>query len=325
MRHLLSLADLSERDFRHLIDRSAEMGASNGPSSDRLRTKAVGTYFKKTSTRTRTSFQVAAARLGATPICYGPEDLQINTGESVEDTARVLSGYLDALVVRTAGNPEELRAMARLDCLPIINAMTCDEHPTQAISDFAMLKRHFGRLEGLRLLYLGEGNNTASALAFAASRIEGMRATFLTPSGYGLPAAAWDCARQLSSRCGGEVEEHHCAEQLPTEVDAVYTTRWQTTGTTKNGDAGWPETFAPFRVTAKLMQGVSVPSGTVFMHDLPAVRGEDCDSEVLDGGQSIAFEQARQKLFTAMAILEWCVIGPPSEAERQSLRVEVRA
>jgi ornithine carbamoyltransferase len=306
MRNLLSIADLEQSDFLHLVERSAVLATGSNFLRGLLIGKSIGIYFRKTSTRTRTSFIVAASRLGACPVVYGPNDLQTNTGETIEDTARVLSGYLDAIVIRTATDPQELRAMAAVAAMPIVNAMTADEHPTQAISDFAMLKRQFGRLGGIRLIYLGEGNNTAVALALAASRIDGFRIEFLTPRDYGLPRFVLEKSAELCRRFGGSVSQRHDVPAELEPADAIYTTRWQTTGTSKN-DPVWREKFQNFRVTASLITRCSRDSGTVFMHDLPAVRGEDCDSSVLDGPHSIAFEQARQKLSTAMAIYEWCV------------------
>lgn len=304
-KHFLSLADLSREEFLRIVDRAVAI-AEHPASAKTLAGRFVGIYFRKTSTRTRTSFSIGAMKMGAGLITYGPNDLQVCTGESVHDTARVLSGYLDALVVRTADDPEELRAMAAAGNLSIINAMSSDEHPTQALSDFAAIKRRFSRLEGLRLLYLGEGNNTAAALALAASRCRGFEATFLTPDGYGIPRNLLELAQTAARDYGARLTEGHDLQAIQGPVDVVYTTRWQTTGTEKN-DEFWRERFAPFRVTEAVMRAVSKPSGTVFMHDLPAVRGEDCDGCVLDGAQSIAFEQARQKLFSAMAILEWCL------------------
>ncbi len=195
--------------------------------------------------------------------------------------------------------------MAALSRMPIVNAMTADEHPTQAISDLAMMTRHFGALDGLRVLYVGEGNNTAASLALAISRVSGMSLELLTPAGYGLAPPIVERVCALSREHGGAVVEHHDTVAAVGDFDVVYTTRWQTTGTEK-ADALWRERFAPFRVSAALMDRVGHRT-TVFMHDLPAVRGEDCDSEVLDGARSIAFEQARQKLFTAMAVLDWCI------------------
>jgi ornithine carbamoyltransferase len=187
--------------------------------------------------------------------------------------------------------------------MSIINAMTDKEHPTQVFADLATIKEHFGHLDGLHILYLGEGNSTAAALALAVSKSPGMRLTLLTPEGYGLPQEIFAQA-QISSL----IEEYHNLDYLPKNVDVVYTTRWQTTGSTKN-DPQWREKFEPFRVTQKLMNRVSKSAETIFMHDLPAVRGEDVTDEVLDGSQSIAFHQAKNKLFSAMAVLEWCILG----------------
>lgn len=296
------------------IGRGPSAQGRNSPSAtDRpLAGRTIGLYFAKTSTRTRSAFAVAASRLGATPLIYGPADLQINTGESIEDTARVLAGYLDALVIRSCAPLTELQAWTRQDRLPIINAMGELEHPTQALADLATMIEVFGSLEGLELLYAGEGNNTAVALAFAMSRVRGARFTCLTPEGYGLPPAVAARARALSDAHGARFDESHDATQLPSRVDVLYTTRWQTTGTTKP-DPDWRQRFLPFRVDASMLARVSKPVGTIFMHDLPANRGEDVDSDVLDGPQSVAFRQAEYKMFSAAALLEWCIAGGSPE------------
>ncbi|GCE13505.1 ornithine carbamoyltransferase [Tengunoibacter tsumagoiensis] len=273
-----------------------------------LKDKIVGIYFRKTSTRTRTAFTVGASKLGASVIAYGPNDLQINTGETIEDTARVLAGYLDALVLRTAESIDEMKIFAAYNNIAVINAMSDKEHPTQAIADLATLKNQFGTLNGLDILYLGEGNSTAAALALAISKLEGMRLTLLTPEGYGLPAEILDQAQVFAHQRHTSIEQYHHIDAVPSAVDVVYTARWQTTGSSKE-DPNWREYFKPFRVTPALMKRISKPYRTVFMHDLPAIRGEDVMSEVLDGQQSIAFEQAHNKLFGAMAVLEWCLLG----------------
>ncbi len=271
-----------------------------------LSEKVVGVYFRGPSTRTRTSFTVGAYRLGANVITYGPQDLQVTTGESSSDTARVLSGYLDALVVRTNHAQSEMGVLANQEEMSIINAMSAEEHPTQAIADLSTLKENFRRLEGLHVLYLGEGNNTAAALAYSVAQTAEMKLTIVTPEGYGLSDEALGQARELGRQHGGIVEQHHRVDRLPRGVDAVYATRWQTMGVSKD-DPHWREKFLPFAVTAEVMAEVSKPSGTVFLHDLPAVRGDDVHDEVLDGAQSLAWRQARHKLFSAMAVLDWCM------------------
>ena len=307
-RHILSLADLESSEIAHIIDKTVQMASRQAKEKDVLRDKAVGIYFRKTSTRTRTSFSIGAAKLGASVITYGPNDLQTNTGEIIQDTTRVLSGYLDALVLRTAESLEEMKDFANQDEMSIINAMSDKEHPTQALADLATLKEHFGSLNGLHILYIGEGNSTAAALALGISKLPTMHLTMLTPESYGLPKEMLEKCNAFASSNSAQIEQYHDLDYLPRNVDVVYATRWQTTGSSKD-DPAWKESFRPFRVTQSIMEQVSKTSGTIFMHDLPAVRGEDVTGEVLDGPQSIAFHQAHNKLFGAMAVLEWCVLG----------------
>lgn len=307
-RHLLSLTDLASEEISYLIDRTLQIATGKVAGKQPLKDKAVGIFFRKTSTRTRTSFSLGAAKLGAHVVVYGPNDLQINTGETIQDTTRVLCGYLDALVMRTSENIQEMQKMAMQDQMAIINAMSDLEHPTQALADLATLKEHFGHLNGLHMLYLGEGNSTAAALALAISKLEGIRLTLLTPEGYGLPRGILAQSHNFAKQYGACIEQYHTLDALPENVDVVYTTRWQTTGSTKD-DPDWKERFKPFSVTQAILAQASKPSGTIVMHDLPAVRGEDIVSEVLDGPQCIAFHQAHNKLFGAMAVLEWCILG----------------
>jgi len=305
-RHLLSILDFKSNEILKLVEAAVAFAAGEeiGPSSFRGRT--VGIYFRRSSTRTRTSFTVAAHRLGAQTIHFGPNDLQLTTGETVEDTARVLSGFLEALVIRTNDSLSEMKLFAKQDRMPVINAMSDDEHPTQAIADLATMQEALGRLDDLHVLYLGEGNNTAAALAFAIAMIRGMRLTLVTPAGYGLPNDQLETAQLIARESRAEIRQHHRIDQLPRNVDVVYTTRWQTMGAPK-ADPQWKLKFKPYGVTQELMAKVSKPSGTIFLHDLPAVRGDDVADEVLDGPQSKAFRQAEYKLFGAMAALSWCI------------------
>lgn len=304
-KHLLSLTEIGPENLASLVNRSLEI-ANHGVGVPPLIGKTIGIYFKRTSTRTRTAFTVAAIKLGATPIAYGPNDLQICTGETIEDTARVLSGFLDALVVRTNESISEMRAFASQKKMAIINAMSDTEHPTQAIADLVTIKEAFGRLQDLSVLYVGEGNNTAAALALAFALTRGMRLIILTPEGYGLDSGVLEKARGLSQQSGSVIEQHHDISSLRDKFDVVYTTRWQTMGVPK-ADSDWKDKFKPYSVTQEFMQRFSKDGRTVFMHDLPAVRGDDVVDEVLDGPQSIAFRQAQHKLTSAMAVLEWCV------------------
>lgn len=313
IRHFLSIAKIGPVNLSKIVDQSVAFATGHGERSSPLAGKIVGIYFRGSSTRTRTSFTCGSLRLGAQTISYGPNDLQLVTGETIQDTARVLSGFLDALVIRTNQTIAEMEELARQNDMAIINAMSENEHPTQAIADLSTIKEAFGRLDDLHVLYLGEGNNTAASLALAVAQIQGMRLTLVTPEGYGLPDGVLETARNFAGQHGAFVEHHHNIDGLPKGVDAVYTTRWQTMGAPKT-DADWLEKFQPYRVTQELMGHVSKPSGTIFLHDLPAIRGWDVVDEVLDGPQSRAFRQAQHKLFGAMAVLQWCV------AEKEAAR-----
>jgi ornithine carbamoyltransferase len=314
VRHLISLADLSDEDLHALVDRGVAFmsGAAGHPRP--LADTVVGIYFRKTSTRTRTAFSSGALRLGAQVIAYGPGDLQTNTGETIEDTGQVLARMLDALVARTADDPAQLRALAAQSRMSVVNAMSADEHPTQGLTDLTTLQARFGRIDGLRVLYVGEGNNTAVALALGLTRYPGVELELRTPPGCGVPAQVCEQARGYAARTGSVLRQRHDLAALPSDVDVIYTTRWQTTGTSKP-DADWRERFAPFQVGLHLWQD---SPKAVFLHDLPAHRGEEVTAEVLDGPMSIAFDQAENKLHSAMAVLEWCRLGPQSANGRTS-------
>ncbi|MFB9903357.1 ornithine carbamoyltransferase [Allokutzneria oryzae] len=301
-KHLISLADLSDADLRHIVARGVEH-AKGVAAGEPLSGTVLGVYFRKTSTRTRTAFSSAALRLGARIISYGPDDLQLNTGETIEDTGQVMARMLDGLVARTAGTTEELRALAAQNRMSVVNAMSAREHPTQALADLTTMAGHFGGIDGLRVLYLGEGNNTAAALALGLTRYPGTELHLRTPPGFGVDPEILVRAKHYAAQNGSLVEERHDMLDLPTPMDVVYTTRWQTTGTSKS-DPDWRTLFAPFHVDESVLD---TSPGAVFMHDLPAHRGEEVSAGVLDGPRSIAFDQAEAKLHSAKAVLEWCI------------------
>ncbi|WP_347404855.1 ornithine carbamoyltransferase [Micromonospora sp. WMMD1102] len=306
VRHLISINDLTDEDLRSIVARGVRFRSGQARRERPLHGDVVGVYFRKTSTRTRTAFSSGALRLGAQIVGYGPDDLQLNTGETHADTGRVMSRMLDLLVARTAGDPAELRALADQDRMSVVNAMSADEHPTQALTDLTTMLDHFGRIDGLRVLYVGEGNNSAAALALALTRYAGTHLELRTPPGYGLTEEIVATASAQAARGTATIHRRHDMAELPGGFDVVYTTRWQTTGTSKP-DPNWREIFAPFQVGKELWVG---SPDAVFMHDLPAHRGEEVTAEVLDGPASIAFEQAENKLHSAMAVLEWCRRGP---------------
>ncbi|SDH48766.1 ornithine carbamoyltransferase/carbamoyltransferase [Lentzea fradiae] len=307
---LLSNADLTADEVAVLVERAGAWFRDGPPATKPLDGTFVGIWFELTSTRTRTAFSVGAGRLGATPVPLSGAELQTSTGETPEDTARVLGGMVDGIVVRSTHSTARLAALEAAAGVPFINAMAEDEHPTQGLCDLATLAVHFPRLSGLRVLYVGEGNNTASALARAAAKVPGLAVTFAVPEGYGLPEQLVRSAHEEASREGGLVEQCHDVGRLGRDVDVVYTTRWQTTGTSKS-DPAWRERFEPFRVDDAFLRRFP---GALFMHDLPAHRGDEVTGDVLDGPRSIAWSQARMKLYSAMAVLAHVFARPLGDA-----------
>jgi ornithine carbamoyltransferase/carbamoyltransferase len=310
-RGLFTLSELKTTELDSLIARSCELFRDRRAHTSPLGGKIVGILFAKTSTRTRTAFTVGTLKLGGFPITYGPGDLQTNTGESIQDTGRVLGRMLDAVVVRTAGPVDEMRELSRQEGLPVINAMAAEEHPTQGVCDLAAMLMEFGSLRGLSVLYVGEGNNTAVALAHGLSRMPLCNVTFATPTGYGISSATLSNAQKWAEESGGSVTQVHDMDDLPGSVDVVYTTRWQTTGTVKD-DPDWREKFRDFYVDERLLQHWPTAK---LMHDLPAHRGEEVSGSALEGPRSMAWTQAEMKLTSAMAILEWATRDRESQAD----------
>lgn len=190
--------------------------------------------------------------------------------------------------------------------LAVVNALSLDEHPTQAIADLATLAEEFGSLDGLHLLAVGEGNSSGAALALAAALTPGLRLTLLCPRGYEVPKETLDLAAELSDG-KALVSQVVSADEVEGLVDAVYTSRWQTMGVTKE-NPDWLKDFDGFQINRAFLDRFAYPR-TVFLHDLPAVRGEEVTDEVLDGASSRAWRQAHHKMTAAAAVLEWCVRG----------------
>ncbi|GAA2219300.1 ornithine carbamoyltransferase [Streptomyces indiaensis] len=297
---VFSLSELDGKHLDALVRRSCDFFAARGDHDRPLRDTIAGILFTKTSTRTRTAFTTAALRLGAQVISYGPHDLQLETGESLEDTGRVFGRMLDLLVARTAGPVEQLRTLSRYGGIPVVNAMGQEEHPTQGVCDLATINLHFGAVEGVKVLYVGEGNNSAVALAHGLAHYPGTELTLLTPPGYGVPEHELAAARSRAGANGSVLRQTHSLDEAPDAVDVVYTTRWQTTGTSKP-DADWRELFRPYYIDEAFM---GRRPGAVLMHDLPAHRGDEISAGVLEGERTLAWTQAEMKLTSAMAVLE---------------------
>lgn len=302
-RALLTLADLKADEVSEIGDIAFRYGQAPQDFAGQLDGTRVGLVFTAPSTRTRVSFWSAALTLGCDVLQLGPADLQLATGETWSDTGTILANFLDVIVARTNGPQHELAELAA-HVPATINALTYEEHPTQAIADLCAMREHFGDVENLRIAYLGEVNNTARALALLVCKLPIKRLDVYSPDGLGFPAEEID---SLNALCDGDrVCQHHHMPASPDAVDVVYTTRWHSMSEPRR-DQDWLSRFAQFAVTEDLMRRFSGSTEAVFMHDLPAVRGQEVASDVLDGisATSLVPNQARHKASAAASALLW--------------------
>ena len=249
-----------------------------------LRGDTLVCFFEKPSTRTRVSFAAAAERLGMLPLLIRPDELQLGRGETIEDTARTLSGYAAAIAARTSAQ-ETVDLLAVAASVPVINALTDEHHPCQALADLLTLRERFGQLEGLHIAYVGAGNNVATSL-LEAGALMGMDVVVACPPGYE----------------PGVTGAHVVTDPLEAVAgaDAVYTDVWVSMGEEAERDARI-SAFEPYRVDARLM--AAARADAIFMHCLPAHRGEEVTAEVIDGPQSVVWQQAENRLPTEEALL----------------------
>lgn len=301
MNDLLSIADLSRRDIWDLLLLARKLKAKNNPRI--LDGKTVGLIFHKPSTRTTVSFAVGISQLGGQPLILNADVLQIKRGESPRDTARVLSRYLDALVIR-AHHHDDLLEMARVSSIPIINGLTDLEHPCQVLADLLTIMDHKKlknpkHLKGFRLAYLGDGNNVAHSLMLAAAML-GMQLTVATPPGYEPKSDIRGAADRLAKSGLGRVHITNDPEEAVRGAHGIYTDVWTSMGQEAEGQKR-REAFAAFQVNKALVQKAA--PGALVMHCLPAHRGEEITDDVLEGPQSVVFDQAENRLHVQKAIL----------------------
>lgn len=293
-RHVLRIADMDHEQLIGLLDLAAEMKANPRAWRHAHDGEMLACFFSKPSTRTRVSLEGAAWRLGMLPVMLRPDELQLGRGEPITDTARVLSGYVDAIAIRTFAQ-SDVEQLAAAASVPVINALTDDHHPCQALADLLTLREHYGRLEGLRLAYVGDGNNVVNSL-MEAGGLAGVEVRVATPEGYEPDPTVVDTARSL----GGDIELTHDPAEAVTGAHAVYTDVWVSMGDEAEG-AERLERLAPYQVTPALLQRAC--PGAIFLHCLPAHRGEEVAAAVIDGPHSLVFQQAANRLPTEQALI----------------------
>ena len=285
--HFLTGEELDRAELLALLDRAEELkqGRDRGQGADALAGRSVGLVFEKPSTRTRVSFEVGVAELGATPLVLRGDEMQLTRGESMGDTGRILSRYLHGIVIRS-GSDQRVRELADGSSVPVINGLTPQHHPCQALADLLTLKECFGDLDGLRLAYVGDGNNVARSLAILGG-IAGVEVVVASPSGYGLNE--------------GLAELTDDPKAAAADADAIYTDVWVSMGDEAEADRRRAD-LGPYQVNDELLAGAS--GRAVVLHCLPAHPDEEITADVLYGERSAVWDQAENRLHAQKALLE---------------------
>lgn len=298
---LLTISDLTAGDLDKILERSAwlKKALKDGATHHPLKGKSLGMIFEKSSTRTRVSFEVGMYQLGGQALFLSPADLQMGRGEPVADTARTLSRYLDGIMIRTFAQ-SMVEELAKHATIPVINGLTDLHHPCQALADLFTIREKRGSLKGLTFAYVGDGNNMAHSLIEACVKA-GMRVALACPAGYAPDASIMREARQVAARSGGELSLTDDPRKAVKDADVVYTDVWASMGQEKEHELR-VQAFKGYEVDDKLVK-LADPKAIV-MHCLPAHRGEEISAGVIDGPQSVVFDQAENRLHTQKAVME---------------------
>jgi ornithine carbamoyltransferase len=299
LRHLTRISDLRADTLTELLDLAETMQDEPAHCEHALRGRAIACIFEKPSTRTRVSFAAAAARLGATPIVLTPQELQLGRGESIADTARSLSGYVDAIVIRTFAQ-ETVEELAHWASVPVVNALSDIHHPCQALADLLTIRETFGDLAGRRLAFVGDGGDNVAHSLLEAGALAELDVTIACPAEYAPDPRILQLARARADETGTELQVVHDPAIAVAGAHAVYADVWASMGEESEREAR-KQALGSYRVTEELM-GLAQP-GAIFLHCLPAKRGEEVDATVIDGLQSAVWRQSANRLPTEQALL----------------------
>src|SRR5690348_839147 len=293
------VADLAPGELRDLLRLAAALKEEPDGYEDALHGRTVACIFEKPSTRTRVSFAAAIARLGATPVALTPQELQLGRGESIADTARSLSGYCDAIVVRTFAQAT-VDQLARWASVPVVNALSDEHHPCQALADLLTIGERFGELEGRRVAFVGDGGDNVAHSLLEAAALSGLDLVIACPAAYRPSPEVLSGARLVAEDTGAVLSVVHDPRAAAAGADAVYADVWASMGEESERDAR-RRALAPYQVTAELMS-LAAPEA-IFLHCLPAKRGEEVAAAVIDGPQSAVWQQSANRLPTEQALL----------------------
>ena len=296
--HLLSIADLEDGQLDSILDLALRLEARPAAHGDTMKGKAIGLIFEKSSTRTRVSFEVGMTQLGGQAIFLSSRDLQLGRGETIADTARVLSRYVDLLMLRTFEHRTVVE-MAEHATVPVINGLTDELHPCQALADLMTVRQEFGNLLGRRIAYIGDGNNVAQSLMIACARA-GLDFSIASPPGYEVADNYLEVARSIAAGTGAGIETGAAPEAAAEGADAVYSDVWTSMGQEEERKKRLAD-FQGFTVDDDLMARAA--DHAIYLHCLPCHRGEEVTASVVDGPQSRVIDQAENRLHTQKAVM----------------------
>jgi ornithine carbamoyltransferase len=307
MKDLLRTEHLSRADVELILSTAAEFAEKPLRSNTALVNKTVAIYMTKPSTRTRLASETAVVHLGGTPIFIRGDDLQLGRGETISDTAKIISGYASALIVRTFAQ-SDVDELGANSSIPVINALTDVDHPTQLLADWLTIRENFGNdIAGRKFVYLGDGNNMSHAWLIMGA-IMGAHVVAATPGGKWAPdPIVVEVAKNIAAQNGGRVELSNDPEAAARDASVLYTDVWMSMGDSESDRAEKTKSLSPFSVNEQLMKLTAKDS--IFMHCLPAHRGEEVSASVIDGPRSVVWREAFHRRTTIQAILYHLVRG----------------
>lgn len=299
-RDFIELTDYTTEEIQYLLDLAIEIKdkQKKGEVYHPLKGKTVGLIFEKSSTRTRVSFEVGTYQLGGHALFLSKNDIQLGRGETIADTAAVMSRYLDGIMIRTFGH-ENVVDLARYSTVPVINGLSDLAHPCQVLADLQTIYEHKGTLKGLKLAYIGDGNNMAHSLMIGCAKL-GVHISVASPEGYEPDAQITEQARHIAKETGAAVEVVRDPKAAVEQADVIYTDVWASMGFEEEQKAR-EAAFAAYQVNEELVQHAK--PDYLFMHCLPAHRGEEVSEGVIDGKNSIIFDQAENRLHAQKALM----------------------
>ncbi|MBI4597284.1 MAG: ornithine carbamoyltransferase [Candidatus Omnitrophica bacterium] len=300
MRDFLTITDVSEKELSRLLMLAVRCKANRRFGGSALKGKTVALVFQKPSMRTRVAFEVAVHQLGGAAIYLDQQDIQLGVREPINDVARALSRYVDAIVVRTFAHADAEAFATSADC-PVINGLSDAVHPCQALADLLTIQEAFGRLKGLRVAYIGDGNNVLHSLLHGCAMM-GAHVTVATPPAYKPHDAMWKDAVARAKHHGAVIRWTSDPTEAATGAEVLYTDVWVSMGQEKEREARL-KVFRPYQINARLLKAAQ--PGCIVLHCLPAHRGEEITDDIMEHRQSRVFDQAENRLHVQKALLMW--------------------